>query len=987
MVEKSLKDLNREQERAVQHQSGPLLVIAGAGTGKTKVIAHRIGHLLKKKLAKPEEILALTFTEKAAEEMEQRVDILLPYGLIDTWISTFHAFGDRVLREEAILAGLSPEFRVLTKTEQVLFFREHLFDYKLKLLRPITNPTKNIESLIEIISRAKDENVGPEEYWEYSQKLVEKAQSREEKQEGRLQQEIATTYRTYEKLKKENNFLDFADQIYQTYWLFKNHPQLLKKYQDKFKYVLVDEFQDTNYLQNELVKLLAQPQQNLTVVGDDDQSIYKFRGASLSNIMEFKKDFPQAKQIVLTENYRSSQRVLDSAYQLIKHNNPDRLEKKSKIDKKLISQAKQGQKPQVAVFDQIQNEADFVAEKIEKLVKEKKLKYRDMAILVRGNSYAEPFIQALNSRAIPWVFSGQSGLYQEHEVQLLTAFLRTIASNKDDLSLYRLGESSIYQLPPDDLIECLDQSRRTNQSLFWVMKRAGEKKSLNLSRAGLEIIEQIIADIEEYRQLARKDSAGQVLYQFLKDKQVLERLTKRATDKAETQIKNIADFFNRIKEFEQIIEKKDLQHLVKYLDSIIEAGDNPEIQELDPDFNAVNLLTVHAAKGLEFEAVFLVSLTSDRFPSFRRGKSLELPDEFIKETLPKDDFHLQEERRLFYVGMTRAKNQLFLSMSYNCGGQRQKRPSPFIEEALGEEALEEIKQKKNTQVEQIELFGQPQLKAIRPNKPVYQKLYLNTYKIDDYRTCPLKYKYVNILKLPVIRKFEIAFGTTLHNTIQVFLQNKKQGKDLSLKELLPIFKNFWQNEGFFSQDHHQDTKKKAEQVLATFIKEESTRPAPDTIEESFSIQAKDNIIRGRWDASYKEEGKIDLIDFKSSDLPDQKKAQQRVQKSLQLDIYAWGFLEKTGKLPDRVGLYFLSSNNQAYKKPSERTMTRIKEIVEEVGQGIREENFDPKPSQWNCRYCAYSQICPYARRWSLCPYRKLAPYPWQPTSMLYIIYS
>jgi DNA helicase II / ATP-dependent DNA helicase PcrA len=962
MVNPPIENLNQEQKRAVQHRSGPLLIIAGAGTGKTKVITHRIAYLLKKKLAQPEEILALTFTDKAAEEMEQRVDILLPYGLIDTWVSTFHAFGDRVLREEAILAGLSPEFRVLTKTEQVLFFREHLFDFKLKLLRPITNPTKNIEALIEIISRAKDENIGPKEYQRYSQELAQKASSKEKRQEARLQQEIARTYQTYEKLKREHNFLDFADQIYQTYQLFQNHPQLLKKYRKKFKYILVDEFQDTNYLQNELVKLLAQPQQNLTAVGDDDQSIYKFRGASISNIMDFKKDFPQAKQIILTKNYRSSQKILDSAYRLIKFNNPDRLEKKSKIDKKLISQVKQGPQPQVAIFDQIQNEADFIAEKIVKLTKDKKFRYRDVAILIRGNSYAEPFIQALNSKGIPWIFSGQSGLYQEQEVQLLTAFLRTIASNRDSLSLYRLAESSTYQLPADDLIECLDQSRKTKQSLFWVMKRAGQNKSLNLSGAGLKIIEQLVADIGQYRQVAKKESAGQVLYQFLKDKQVLERLTKRATTKAETQIKNIADFFNRIKEFERIINRGDLQHLVEYLDSIIEAGDNPEIQEFDPDFNAVNLLTVHAAKGLEFEAVFLASLTSDRFPSFRRGKSLELPEKFIKETLPQGDFHLQEERRLFYVGMTRAKRQLFLSMSYNCGGQRKKRPSPFITEALGKQVLKEIEQKKNSQLEQIELFGQSQLEPTKPSKSAYQKLYFTPYKIDDYRTCPLKYKYVNILKLPVIRKFEIAFGSTLHNTIQVFLQNKKEGRDLSLKELLPIFKKFWQNEGFFNRDHQQDTKRKAEKILANFIKEESSRPAPNSIEESFSIQFKDNIIRGRWDAAYQTGGKIDLVDFKSSDLPDPQKAQQRVQKSIQLDIYAWGFLKKTGKLPDRVGLYFLSSDNQAYKQPTEKTIIKIKEMVTEVGQGIREENFDPKPSQWNCRYCAYNQICPYAQR-------------------------
>jgi len=953
-----LRGLNKEQKEAVKHNSGPLLIIAGAGTGKTKVITHRLAYLLREKLAKPEEIVALTFTDKAAEEMERRVDILLPYGLVDTWISTFHAFGDRILREEAVLAGLSPDFRVMTQPEQIMFFQEHLPSFKLRLLKPITNPTKNIEAIIELISRAKDENIGPQQYCEYLQRKDRKATSKEEKKEIRIQKEIVSAYSTYEKLKEKYGLLDFGDQVFKTFHLFKDQPQILKKYRKQFKYILVDEFQDTNYLQNELVKLLAPPQYNLTVVGDDDQSIYKFRGASLSNIMQFKKDFPRSKQIVLNKNYRNSQRILDSAYQLIKHNNPDRLEVQNRINKRLISQTQKGKEPELKIFDQIQNEADSIAGEIKTLNK-KGIDYQDVAILVRGNSYAEPFIQALNNQGIPWVFSGASGLYQEREVQLLAAFLRTIASNQEDLALYSLAESFIYQMPADDLIDLLDQVRRTNHSLYWTMKEAEKDKTLKLSQAGLEILKEINQDIAKYRELAKNETAGQVLYQFLKDKKILKSLTEQKSEKSEIQIKNIAHFFNRIKEFEEIIGNKDLQHLVKYLDSIIEAGDNPERLEFDPDFKAVNILTVHAAKGLEFDTVFLVSLTADRFPSIKRGRPLELPEELIKENLPKGDSHLQEERRLFYVALTRAKNRAYFSMSYDCGGQRQKRPSPFINEVLGEKALSKTKEEKTSRIEQVRLLGR--LKSKR--KPVDKEkkiLYLTPYQIDDYRTCPLKYKYVNIIRLPLRKKFQVVFGSILHHTIQVYLSNKQRGRELSSAKMLKYFEKFWQNEGLFEQKNRQEEKKRGQEILKRFFKAEENMPAPISVEESFSIKFQKNLIRGRWDAAYQNNQEIQLIDFKSSDIPDSKKAKQRVYQSLQLDLYSWGFLKKNGQLPDRVGLYFLSSGNLAFKKPNQRTIERAKKIVREASQGIRREKFSATPDQFNCRYCAFNQICPYA---------------------------
>ena len=326
--------LNPQQKKAVTTTKGPLLIIAGAGTGKTSVISHRIAYIIDKKLAKPAEILALTFTEKAAGEMEDRVDVLVPYGYIDTWISTFHAFGDRILRENALDLGLSPDFRVLTKPEQVLFFQQNLFRFDLSYFRPLGNPTKFIGAILDHFSRIKDEDIAPAEYLKFAKNFKGDAK------EAEKYQELARVFSQYEELKSQAGLLDFGDQIVLVLKLFRNYPKILASYQEKFKYILVDEYQDTNYAQNQIVKMLADRHKNICVCGDDDQSIYKFRGAAISNILEFKKNFPKLEQVVLTQNYRSSQAILDSAYKLIINNNPDRLEIKNKIIKVLKSSQK-----------------------------------------------------------------------------------------------------------------------------------------------------------------------------------------------------------------------------------------------------------------------------------------------------------------------------------------------------------------------------------------------------------------------------------------------------------------------------------------------------------------------------------------------------------------------------------------------------------------------------------------------------------------------
>src|SRR3989338_3333067 len=457
-----------EHLAAATHGEGPLLIIAGAGTGKTKVITHRIAHLIESGV-NPNQILALTFTEKAAGEMEERVDRLVPYGYSNVWISTFHSFGDMVLRDNVLEIGLTPDFKVLSEAERIIFLQDNLFELPLNYYRPLGNPTKYLSAVAGLISRLKDEDVGPEEYVAYAEEL--------KKSEAELiqQDELAKTYAKYQELMARHGYMDFGDQVVLPLKLFRTRPHILKRYQEKFRYILVDEFQDTNYAQFQLVRLLAEGHRNINVVADDDQSIYKFRGAAISNVLGFQKLYLDAKLITLTKNYRSIQPILDSAYRLISHNNPDRLEVKSGIDKKLIAEKQEIGAGQEAIgkpiansllpiapvkhlhFDTITKETETVAEMIEEKVSRNKmqearnkkqdlqlttdnlqLSYKDFAILVRANIDAEPFLKALKDKGIPHRFSGNQGLYSREEIRLLIAFLNVITNFNDSMSLFHL---------------------------------------------------------------------------------------------------------------------------------------------------------------------------------------------------------------------------------------------------------------------------------------------------------------------------------------------------------------------------------------------------------------------------------------------------------------------------------------------------------------------------------------------------------------------
>ncbi len=981
-ADRILEGLNEAQRRAVTHDTGPLLIVAGAGTGKTTVITRRIAWLIATRRARPDEILALTFTDKAAAEMEERVDTLVPYGYADVEIATFHAFGDRILREHALEIGLTPDFRVLNRAEQTIFFRDRLFELPLAHYRPLGDPTRHLQALITLISRCKDEDISPEEYQAHAGRLEREAAAAVDYEEAReraaQQRELAATYAKYEELMTRDGCVDFGDQIVQVLRLFRRRPYVLGAYQRRFRYILVDEFQDTNHAQFELVKLLAARHSNVAVVGDEDQAIYRFRGAAISNILGFLDVYHDAAQIVLTENYRSTQEILDGAYRLIVHNNPDRLEVRNGINKRLTAVAGRGHPPVHWHYETGTQEADAVAETIREKIAAGTWKPDDVAILVRGNADADQFLRSLNVKSVPWTFSGNSGLYDRPEIRLLIAFLRALVHTDESVSLHYLASSDLYEVPIVDLTRCSTHADRRHVHLFDVLRRAGEISELRdqISEAGHAAIRHLVGDLERYMELGREMPTGELLYQFIRDSGWLMRLYREETARDVAEAKNITKFFDRVQAAARTLRYDNVREFVKHLDALIDAGEDPAVAEADVETPAVRVLTVHKAKGLEFPVVFLVNLVQEKFPSRRRRDALDLPIDMMKAVLPTGDYHQQEERRLFYVGMTRARRELYLTSASDYGGTRERKVSQFVLEAL-DLPRDATRPFKARPVEEIEHFA-PAPEAVEallvPLAPDAE-ITLSHKQIDDYQTCPLKYFNVHVKRIPIRRHHAVAYGAVVHKVVEYYLTRRAVGNYTPLDDLLAIYERAWAGEdilhdrpgvsrepaeGFLTREHEEARKAAGRDALRRFWnQEEADGVKPTYVEKEFGFTLGPNRVRGRYDRVDEDLLGTVIIDYKTSEVTRQKDADRRVAGSLQLKMYALAWREMTGALPQRVELRFIDSAVVGRHSPTAEDAEAAITAVEAAAAGIRARRFDATPSWGACRSCAYNQICPY----------------------------
>ena len=607
--------LNDKQKEAVLSTEGPCLVIAGAGSGKTKVLTHKIAYLMQEKNVKPWSILAITFTNKAANEMKERVENLIGDVAKDMWIGTFHSICVRILRRYIDRIGFTSSFIIFDSSDQRTLVKQCL-----KQLN-VDDKMLNDRAVLSEISNAKNEMLEPDAY-----KLRTNNEIRKET--------IAKIYELYQKRLRENNAIDFDDIINYTIRILSENPDVLEYYSNKFEYVLVDEYQDTNKAQFTLVSILAARHGNITVVGDNDQGIYSFRGADITNILNFEKDFPGTKIIKLEQNYRCTQNILDAANAVIKNN-------ETKYEKKLWTENGKGGMITVFRGNDEYDEANFVVENINRLRREEYMTYNDFAVLYRMNSQSRSIEDILRRENVPYKIIGGLKFYERKEIKDTIAYLRLIQNPSDNLSLTRIINEPKRGIGKTSLDNVQQIAVQSETSMYDVIKRADE---FGLNRVFVNSRE-FVSQIEELR--AKKDNIkiSDLIKETLNRTGYTKALEDEDTTEAETRLENIEEFLTVAMEFEEQMAENSLE---EFLEGITLSSD---LDNADDQEDSVTLMTLHSAKGLEFPVVFLVGMEEGIFPGY---KSIGEPKE------------LEEERRLCYVGITRAKQNLFIS----CARQR-----------------------------------------------------------------------------------------------------------------------------------------------------------------------------------------------------------------------------------------------------------------------------------------------------------------------------
>lgn len=607
-----LEGLNDKQYAAVINTDGPCLVIAGAGSGKTKVLTHKIAYLMQEKDIKPWNILAITFTNKAANEMKERVEALVGDDAKDMWIGTFHSICVKILRRFIDRIGFDHSFVIFDTSDQRSLIKECLKDLKIDD-KMFTDRIVQFE-----ISNAKNDMKEPEEY-----EAMVKGDYRREK--------IASVYNLYQRRLKENNAIDFDDIINYAIKIFRENDDVLDYYTNKFNYILVDEYQDTNKSQFTLIRLLAKAHGNITVVGDNDQGIYSFRGADISNILNFEKDFKGTKIIKLEQNYRCTQNILNAANSVIKNN-------EVKYKKKLWTENEEGALPTFHVSDDEYDEGRYIVEEINHLRREDYYKYSDFAILYRMNSQSRAIEEILRREDIPYKIVGGLKFYERKEIKDIIAYLRLINNPSDNLALKRIINEPKRGIGKTSLDKIQAISEQTGIPMYQIIKEAdqyGLSRVYSNAQGFIEVIEDLISKKDEY-------TITELIKHTLKETGYTKALEDENSIEAENRIENLEEFLTVAVQFEEEEADNDLS---TFLEGITLSSD---IDGMDEEEESVTLMTLHSAKGLEFPVVFLVGMEEGIFPGY---KSIGEPKE------------LEEERRLCYVGITRAKNNLYLTCS------------------------------------------------------------------------------------------------------------------------------------------------------------------------------------------------------------------------------------------------------------------------------------------------------------------------------------
>ncbi|MGC1482898.1 MAG: UvrD-helicase domain-containing protein [Candidatus Acidiferrum sp.] len=965
--------LNEAQRRAITHGEGPLLVIAGAGTGKTRVITERIRHLLQSdESLSGENILGLTFTNKAAGEMKARVVRATGERGKNVTLATFHAFCESLLKEAA------PERLMIDKVDHWILLRRNLERLKLDKYRRLADPGQFLNDFVEFFSRCQDELVSSEDYQQYADGLAAQLEAerdaldedtfKERAEEVALQQEIARAYRASEDLLRERKRVSFGSLITGAVALLETNAEVRRTLQEKYRYILVDEFQDTNIAQLRLLELLAGDKKNIVAVGDNDQAIYRFRGASFGSFKLFLERFAGWREgqdstkyrVSLVDNYRSTPNILRVATQVIAQNTVS-----ADFPKKVLSANKEeSEKIRIVELESEEDEARWIVNELERLHATGR-KWRDFAVLYRQHAHRDELVEELSRHKIPFVISKLSIL--DHPlVKDVLAYLRLIATPFDDIACARVLAAPAWGLEPADLVRLAERARKEKKALYDMLQAPQGQLAFDTSHAALGRLVEFLSD---QRKTLRRRTAREILGDLLEWLEIAQR----AGPQDRKYVTRLTEF---VKEWEPKSETRGLAEFVEYLGYYSQAGGTISLEDDFPG-DAVQLMTVHGAKGLEFPQVFLLRINNKKFPATERSRVFEFPAALMKEGEPAEQFHIQEERRLFYVALTRAENRL----TFTTLTEKKGKIPVFIEDILMDPAIKrrDIHQmipklpeaapvaKKEAQsgrdaqlfpasAEPAKIFSRIADWALEFHPPTPEPLTLSPSAVSGYRSCPQQYLFSRSWSLKEGPKAVLSFGSVMHTTIKRFIDQLRKGTKLPFEEVARIFETEWSSAGF--EDDYQEKGYKAdglEQLRGFHAAMIEAPPQVMEQEKSFELPLENNVtIIGRMDQiNSLGRNDVEIIDYKTG----KPKKDADAKKDLQLSLYALAAKEIFEWNPVRLVFHYLQNNQTQATTRDAKQLEEAQKIVLEAASDIRAGEFPPRPG-FVCRSCAYKPICP-----------------------------
>jgi DNA helicase-2/ATP-dependent DNA helicase PcrA len=955
------------QQQAIGHVHGPMLVIAGAGTGKTTVLTQRVASLIREGHARPGEILALTYTENAADEMNRRVRAELQGWNCDgLQACTFHAWCYGLLQRRGAAFG------VLDDKDLWVYLRRRIRDLRLKHFVRAANVGQFLDSLLDFMRRCQDELVGPAEYARYVERLergeVPLPRVAKSKQQGDLEkteivercQEIARVFATVENMLREKNLGTFGHMITKAYRLLKDDPTLLEEERRRTRFLLVDEFQDANFAQVEILSLLAGPAANVFAVGDPDQAIYQFRGASSEAFTLFVRNFPAARVVVLGKNRRSLSPILRCAFGMVNDNPPvfaqtpaqkgtsisyqrAPLESLREEEAKQRGETAAAQPVEIVTWGDKQVEAADLTRRIQKKRDEESCEWGKFAVLYRLHNHRNEIVHELAERGIPFAIEGLDVL-DTPEVRDVVACLTAAVSPNDSTSLFRVAALPQFGINPMELRAAMKAVRREELDLRAVLGR------LAGGAAVLERVEKARRDVE--KDGVRADDAVNV---------VIRHFDLQRSDLVLAFLKFVEAWHKK-----PIAETEGASEFIDYLDYFGQARGTIPLPPIDDD--GVRLLTAHAAKGLEFQHVAIIRGSSNNwFPTPYGEPLIAFPAELRRRDASSNDdktLHEEEERRLFYVAMTRAKDTLAI-YAHQGKGKKDPKPTQFLREFMANPAYKKFWVARPAEFTQDIAAGEEQRTAVQQSNVAAWLLMppsasfvagLSASAIEIYEECPLRFKLEREWNLPREVPASLQYGAAMHRVLRTFYDALRYGREIGDDELLEQFRSGLAAAGIADRYQYELYLRQGIEQLRQFFEAARSAPPPEVIEteRGFELQVGSAKLAGRVDRIDRTgPDTVAIVDYKTG----KPKSQEDADESLQLSLYALAARETWGKRADRLVFHNLEDNTPVYTTRTDAELEAAKVRVQEVAEGIAQGEFQPKLG-YHCAFCPYRNLCP-----------------------------